>query len=187
MKKNGFTLVELLAVIVILSVIVLITVISVNSTVSETKGTLSELQIKNIEDAAKTYYLNEGMNIGNTCINVSDLIDKGYVDSDSVIDPKDREEMLGSVNINYKSNKFTPKYQSNECKKICRPVTTATTGNVPEGKYEIGDEYTCEVKDGVWYTFFLLSKEDNNIEKIGIPYFDNLIYTILNRNRYLNR
>ena len=45
---------------------------------------------------------------------------------------------------------------------VCQAVTndSKTTGNVPEGKYENGDEYLCEVKPGTTYHFFVISKED---------------------------
>ena len=51
---------------------------------------------------------------------------------------------------------------------ICKAVTnkTVTTGNVPKGKYEPGDEYICEVGPGKKYTFFILSKEENTINLI---------------------
>ena len=45
---------------------------------------------------------------------------------------------------------------------VCEAVTNdnKTTGNVPKGKYENGDEYLCEVKPGTTYHFFVISKED---------------------------
>ncbi|MBR6690105.1 MAG: hypothetical protein IKL65_02105, partial [Bacilli bacterium] len=69
-------------------------------------------------------------------------------------------------------------------KKICKPVEVATTGIVPSSredyetvKYKAGDEYTCEVKDGIWYKFFILSTTEdkvnllmaNNITRSGEP------------------
>ena len=51
---------------------------------------------------------------------------------------------------------------------ICIPVTesTKTTGNIPKGNYEIGDEYICEVKPGLKYHFFILSKKNNTVSLI---------------------
>ena len=49
---------------------------------------------------------------------------------------------------------------------ICTAVTTATTGNVPAGNYEPGDEYTCEVKKGTSYKFFVLSTESDKVNLI---------------------
>lgn len=45
---------------------------------------------------------------------------------------------------------------------ICKAVTESekTTGNVPQGNFEAGDEYVCEVKEGVSYRFFVVGKDD---------------------------
>lgn len=51
---------------------------------------------------------------------------------------------------------------------ICKGVTedTKTTGNVPKGEYEPGDEYICEVGPNKKYRFFVLSKDDDNVNLI---------------------
>lgn len=55
MKKNGFTLVELLATIIILSIIGLIAIPAVNKTTKKAKDQLYQVQIDNIEDAAASW------------------------------------------------------------------------------------------------------------------------------------
>ncbi|MBR6690104.1 MAG: hypothetical protein IKL65_02100, partial [Bacilli bacterium] len=60
---------------------------------------------------------------------------------------------------------------------ICKPVEVATTGTLPAGNYSAGDEYTCNVKDDVWYTFFVVGTEGDyvnllmysNINDDGVP------------------
>ena len=49
---------------------------------------------------------------------------------------------------------------------VCTPVQTATTGNIPNGNYEPGDEYLCEVKPGTSYRFFVVSKDEENVNLI---------------------
>ena len=115
MKKNGFTLIELLAVIVILSILALIATVTVSSLLDDSATSLSNTQKNNIEKAAQTYYLKEGMNIDDTCISVGELIEKGYIEKSSVKDPKDTEEMTGYVKITYASNQYSYKYQENSC------------------------------------------------------------------------
>ena len=161
--NKGFTLVELLAVIVLLGVIALIATISTNSTINNSKTKLSEIQIKKIEKAAEMYYLKEGINDANygynetkTCVNVNYLIENDYIEKNEIINPEDYNKMLGSVKIVYKTDTYTYNYKDTECvssdydsqlKSICRPVTekNKTTGNVPQGNYLPGDEYICEV------------------------------------------
>lgn len=177
--KNGFTLVELLAVIVILSVIALITTIATGSIVNNSRNSLSEIQVSKIEEAAQVYYLNVGVGYEtdefSECVSVERLLEKGYIDATEILDPKTNKSITGSVLISYSSNKYSYKYQEDSCK-YCEPVddSTKTTGNVPSGNYEQGDEYICEVKSGVKYHFFVLSVEENNVN------------LILNRNIYYN-
>lgn len=49
---------------------------------------------------------------------------------------------------------------------ICTSVTTATNGNVPQGNFAYGDEYTCELGDGAAKTFYVLETNGNNVSLI---------------------
>ena len=121
--KKGFTLIELLAVIIILSIISLITTIAVNSTISDSKDQLLNAQINKIEESAEAFYLKEGMNKNVTCVNLRALIQRGYIEGDSVKDPKTREEMTGSVKITYASNQYSYEYQDKFCEQVCEFTT----------------------------------------------------------------
>ena len=113
--KNGFTLVELLGVIVLLSVILLITTISVGSVLNESRDSLSDVQKRKIEEIAETYFIKEGINKDHMCISVEYLINKGYIDGDLIKDPKDREKMTGFVKVTYSTNQYSYKYQEENC------------------------------------------------------------------------
>ena len=113
--KKGFTLVELLAVIIILGIIGLITIVSFDLVLKNSKETLSEAQKGNVEEAAKVYYLKEGMAINDTCVSVEELIQKGYIEGNVVKDPKTKESLTGYVRITYKANQYSYKYQKNSC------------------------------------------------------------------------
>jgi len=158
--KKGFTLIELLAVVVILGVLSLIVTSIVGPTITGSKDNLSGIQIKKIEEAAKTYYIKEG-NISDdysqkTCVNLSELLEKGYIDSNVIVDPKNGESMYGSVKITSNGDLYTYKYQDTLCTnidlgQICELVTET------EDKYEIGNEFICEVAPNVKQNFYLLS------------------------------
>lgn len=123
MKYNkGFTLIELLGIIVILGLVAVIVTISVNNIINVSKEGLSSIQIREIEKAAEIYYLNEGMNSSNLesefvedCVNVGYLLENGYFDSSTVIDPKDNKNLLGSVKIIYDAKQYSYIYQNNIC------------------------------------------------------------------------
>ena len=157
MNKKGFTLVELLAVIAILGIIVLITVISVNSTLKETKQSLSQTQIKNIEEAAKTYYINEQISNNNACISISTLIDSGYLNR-NVIDPKNKEQITGYVKVSYDSKKYTYKYQK-YCG-IC--ILTDKDG---DGEADTGEVVSCNLSDGI-ENFYIVENDGTNVEML---------------------
>ncbi len=146
MRNKGFTLMELLAVIIILGVLLTITILSVNSILNDSKKSLSNVQRKQIEAAAEIYHLQEGIKKNEECVDISDLISMGYIESNDVIDPKTRETLPGSVNIKYESYKYSYEYQENSC-----PISFATDSwetiirNVKAGKgekYRVGDEKT---------------------------------------------
>ena len=117
--KCGFTLVELLAVIVILAVIATITVVITGKVVKNSKASLLDRQKQTIEEAARNYYLKEGMNeilnSEESCVNLSTLLNKGYLETEKVINPLTKEDMNGSVFITYSSNNYNYKYQDTTC------------------------------------------------------------------------
>ena len=163
MNNRAFTLVELLAVLIVLSIIITITIVSVGKTVSDSSTKLSGIQKNNIENAAKTYYLKEGMNTGATCVNVTDLINKGYIEGTEVIDPKTNEAMIGSVSITYASNQYSYTYQDKDCRICTLENGTSKT---------IGAEYTCTLD--TTRTFYVLG---DNEDSSKIDLIMNMNYT----------
>ena len=174
--KKGFTLVELLAVLVILSIISLISFLIVGNTINTSKNKLSEIQIDNIIDAAKVYYLKEGLeeeNIENsiteTCVDLKYLIDNSYIDNVEIKDLSTKENINASVKIKYSNNKYKYEFVEYECS-ACKLVDGEPNKE--------GTKYSCEVKEGTSYNFYVLSKNndgttnlimDQNINSDGTP------------------
>lgn len=109
--EKGFTLIELLAVITILAILATITIFATGNIISNSKQNLLETQIKSIENAAEVYYIEEGMVLNVTCVNVSTLIENGYIDANEIKNPKTKKQMNGSVLI--ENNYY--EYQTNLC------------------------------------------------------------------------
>ena len=176
--NKGFALVELLAVLVILTALFLLTSTLVGPVLDNSKESLSEVQIKKIEESAKAYYLKEGLtgeqyvlDETKTCVNVSDLIDNGYIDKDEIIEPESGEKITGSIKIIYRANNYSYEYQDKTCSKkdmgiICEAVEETTVGTIPEGNFIPGDKYECEVKPETIYNFYVLSTQDDKVNLI---------------------
>lgn len=84
MKKNkGFTLIEIMAVLVILAVIALLVVPLVTGSIKDSKQKLYETQLENIKSGAKSYMIN--LDLPSTkpiTVTLDDLQKKGLVDKD---------------------------------------------------------------------------------------------------------
>ena len=163
MKNSGFTLIELLATITILSIILLITFASMSSVIKNSKNNLHDSQINQIEKAAEYYNNKEGLKDYDICINVEDLIDKGYIKQDEIKDPKNGKTIEGSVKISFNNKKYTYKYQE----KLCTYSFISLESDADnDGEVSIGDEYTYKVNATDTRTFYVLSIEGDKVNLI---------------------
>ena len=162
MKNNGFTLIELLATITVLSIILLITFASIGSVIRNSKKSLHDSQITQVERAAEYYNNKEGLKDYDICINVSDLVEKGYIKQDEVIDPKGEEELDGSVIISYNGKKYSYEYQE----KVCYYTYIKLLEDAAPTGLSEGDKYEYQVNDTDTFKFYVLSIEDNTVNLI---------------------
>ena len=86
-NKKGFTLVELLAVLVVLGIIAVICYPIVTKTLTNQKTKLSSEQRNRIINAAKNYVASNVISDEASCIKVSDLQSGGYLESGTIKDP----------------------------------------------------------------------------------------------------
>lgn len=118
MKKKGFTLVELLAVIAILGLLIAIIAPVVTNLVRDNEDALYEEQINNFVNAAKEYViLNDTLLTDSNStlyIDSYDLIDNGIITNDQILNPKTKEILAGCVVVNYNSdfNQYEYNYDS---------------------------------------------------------------------------
>lgn len=103
--KKGFTLVEVLAVIVILGLLVVIISPVVNNLLGDSEDALYDKQVDSIVKATKKYMVEHSEllpeNSDSKAIYINDLINNGVIDKDKVINPKTKEEMNGCVVVSY--------------------------------------------------------------------------------------
>ena len=81
MKRKGFTLVELLAVIVILVIIALITTVVVINIIETVKIRKYKVEEKSLEKAAELYYTNSQIFLFQDEISLNTLVEKGFINS----------------------------------------------------------------------------------------------------------
>ncbi len=109
--KKGFTLAELLGVIIILGIVALISIPLINKMIKDSKTDAYNAQVKIIVEAAKTWALNNTTRLPDVnsdneeTVSVAELITAGYIkgsDSDQIINPTDETKtMNGCVIIKY--------------------------------------------------------------------------------------
>lgn len=122
MNKKGFTLVELLGVIIILVIIAGITIPAINASIKTAKQNAYDKQITTLEDAAKRWGASNDAklpDIGSSSIVIIDfdrLISEGYLKDEPIIDPKTKEELTGCIKISYdiEYNQYKYEYIDNE-------------------------------------------------------------------------
>ena len=79
-KKNGFTLIELMAVIVILSIVLILVTKNVIGAKKDSEEKTKYIAAKEIVEIAKAYMISK--NIKEDCINVEKMVDDGYLEKD---------------------------------------------------------------------------------------------------------
>lgn len=97
--KKGFTLVELLAVIVILGIIAVITIPRIQDVLYESQDDAYDLLTSQIVNKAKDYVNNNGLDENVTSVNpvdvyLSDLIAAGYIEDGDLADPRNSSDYI---------------------------------------------------------------------------------------------
>lgn len=125
MKNKGFTLAELIGVIVVLSLICLITVPAVANILKQNKQSLCKTQLNNILVAANNYasenLLSMPTSDGETkTITLQDLIDSSFID-ENIKNPVDKEIFDPEIEITIKKvgKKLDVDFTDEEIYKVC--------------------------------------------------------------------
>lgn len=106
MQKNGFTLTEILAVVVILGMLMLIVAPNLLNSIQGKKTKVTEAQKQMIEEAANMYIENNDVS-ENTCISFQTLIDAGYLNAD--FENVTKDNTLNSITVKNKEITYTIK------------------------------------------------------------------------------
>ncbi len=155
-KKNAFTLVEMLAVLVVLGLLMVLTFPKVLEMVTKQEGEVDKAQEKMISSAVEMY-LNENRNAyparegKSYCINLFELNNKGYLSIDT-----DNLDLDQKVLVEYTSdNKYTTSLSPGIC-------DTQSQGNVLAGLSCTVDKTGYAVKKTVTIFYPLNSSENRS-------------------------
>lgn len=120
--KKGFTLVELLAVLVILAVISMLVFPNVVKIIANSKEKLYQSQMRDIESVGKNFAMEhpellDSNHINATYVTMDALKYAGYLEVDKINNPKTGEEMNGCVKIDYNevNNQYHYNYEESDC------------------------------------------------------------------------
>lgn len=173
MKKNGFTLVELFAVIVVLSVISLIGFNIVSDYIKNSRDQAYDLQIDTLQKEAKKWALaNEDKldkyHLNNTYITFRVLKKEGYISNDFVLNPKNKEKMIGCMEISYDNSK--KEYVTNYIEYEYTKPNVEANSDEEKTAYSNLEHEACSGKSGVIYSYDTdgtLTKNENNIKTLA--------------------
>lgn len=121
MKKNGFTLIEVLGVIILLGVLSVIVVPVVRDSIKQSKRKAYDKQVNTILTAAKNW-ASDNINYiweDGYFIDIETLKQTGFLENKEIINPVNKEEMTGCVEITYEENFNQYKYEYlDECPEL---------------------------------------------------------------------
>ena len=104
-KKNGYTAIDLLVVIVVFGVITFFTISKVSYALSDDKLELYNLEVKYIETQAQAYgnTKKEEIKGKGTTVTINHLINENFLEADdksgNIYDPRDKTETLNNKKV----------------------------------------------------------------------------------------
>ena len=135
--KKGFTLVELLSVIVILAITSMIIFPSIGNIIQKSKQDLYDSQLLDIQNAAEKWAtdnkdLLDEYHANDVYIPLSSLRDSAYLEKDVVKNPLDRSDMDGCTRIKYEvsNSKYTYTYDEKTCPTYAEESTSEDYGYI---------------------------------------------------------
>lgn len=117
-KNRGFTLVEVIGVVLILSLILIISVPSLTRTLKRNEQKKYDAYLDNVKLASENYFVTKVLkndSVDNYSIKLGDLIDEGYI-TEVITNPKNEKKLSRDTEINItKKEDGTYNYEVDPC------------------------------------------------------------------------
>ena len=164
-NKKGFTLIELIAVIIVLSIIALIATPIVTGIMESSRKKAYDNIVTNIEDSAYKYsiYNNLGYSELYKPLQLSEIQNSGYLESKDIIDPRNNEKMDGCVAYKWdvSKNQYHFVYQEECDPQSLFPKVEISIPNISDidNTEWLQEKIQLEVKDAYRSYKYCVSKE----------------------------
>ena len=170
MDKKGFTLVELIAVIVLLAATALIAVPIVNRTIKNSKEKAYNAQKAEIVTAAKKYVLENGITVDSepVYITLRKLVSNSYFEKGNIYDPRNEENLITKgvcVKVTYEEASKSYKYAyENPCTKNFPKFNHTLVVN------DVGEEFELDLGDEIQIegeNFYVVENKNGKLTLMG--------------------
>lgn len=111
--KKGFTLIEVLGAMVVLAVISLIVYPVISKVFNQSKGYLSDEQIRSLENVTRIWATKNSDELTEDTpryVTIEELKRSGLVENKEILQMNTEEELKGCIKIYYENNKYNYSY-----------------------------------------------------------------------------
>lgn len=164
--KKGFTLLELLGVIILLAVISLIVYPIVNNSIKESKEKAYRESIASIENAANYWGIENVSQLPTdrkAYLSLLELKNAGFLQDEQIINPINQQQMNGCIIIEYAKKNFIYTYHEENCEMLLSGLSLKVELQANYDKGEIEWREVSEDNSKEWKT--LVRFEDIKGEK----------------------
>ena len=177
--KKGFTILEMLGVIILISLLIILVFPNMTNTIKNKQSEIDSVSVEILKQASNLYVQNNQKNYAKVennkyCITIDELINSGYLKDSIKYNGEDIKDTK-KIQVTYNNGYEYELVDSNECV-IYAPFCEAVDSDIENNIYNNGDKFICEVESGKKYNFYLLNKEDEIINLVlnGNIHYDEL-------------
>lgn len=169
-KTKGFTLVELLAVVIVIGLISAISVPVVRNITKDARQKGLEKQISVLLESTKNWAVTNSETLpksnSSILVKINTLKKEGFLENKKIVNPVDNKEMTGCIEVSYDTEYKQYEYKYNEdCSNINKIIKTENSC-LENGECSPGTELKIQVNDSQAYNFYVIDDAENTLTLI---------------------